>query len=247
MVATRHHHDIMVFNCACFVDAAVVGIDPLKCETLGRIQAVVVRFFQQGFFGRHVAVVLVRRVAARMACWRDHFDHQQVVSTRIVLGEDVAHIARVGAFSAHAAAHGGPVDAAHGMPPLARRTAQRDLCIACGCDGQRLAAGHVQRVRRLLGEHAVARTQPREHGVADPHFDGAGEHDQTQLARASVKRFVVARSQPQGTETHMRPAGPLGRDLADFSPGGGLDEQAHGVQLPSRLTMARSVSWPFLA
>ena len=63
VIAFRHHHHVAILHRHGFVEAAIVGVDALKGEALGRVDAVVVGFLEPGLGRRGIAVVLVRRVA----------------------------------------------------------------------------------------------------------------------------------------------------------------------------------------
>ena len=254
VVAARHHHHIVVLDHAGLVEAAVVGVDPLEGEALRRVEPVVVGFFQQRLLRRHVAVVLVRGIAARMATRRDDLGHQQVIGGRVVGHQHVADMAGVAALAAHAAAHGAAVDAAHRLAALVRGGAQRHFRRAARGDEHRLAAGHIERVGRLLLEDALARAQTGVRRAADLNVDRAGQHDQAEFARAGLERFALAGLQAQGPEADVRPASRFRRDVADLAAGGGLDQQGGLGHVGSwrlsgqtalasmRSTMARSVS-----
>ena len=110
VVAARHHDNIVVFHSAGFVNASVISVNPLEGKALRRIQTVVVGFFQQGFHWRLLHVMLVRRVAGRMAGGRHHLDHQKMVCGWVIMRQNVANIAGIRAFATHTAAHAGGVD-----------------------------------------------------------------------------------------------------------------------------------------
>src|SRR5450830_1218900 len=102
VVTLGHHHQVAVFHRHRLVDAAVVGVHPLEHETLRRVDLVVIGFFEKALVRQVVGVVLVRRVARRVPGRRAHFHHQQGMGG-LAVGQDVAHVAGVGAFAAHAA------------------------------------------------------------------------------------------------------------------------------------------------
>ena len=248
VIAARHHHDVVVLHRAGLVQAAVVGVDALEGEALRRVQPVVVGLFELRLGGRRLGVVLVRRIARRMAGGRDDLDHQQVRRGRVVVRQDVADIARVRTLTAHAAAHRCRVDHAHmARRGVARRAAQRHFGVHRGLHDDVHAGRHIDRGGRLLVEHALARAERSVGDAVHRDVDLARQHHQAEFTRAGVERLALTRRQAQRAKTDVRPTGALGRDLDDFAPGGPrLGEQAAGhAEAPAaafrRSTMRLSV------
>src|SRR3546814_7444318 len=63
VIAARHHHHLAVADGDRLVEIARVGIDALEGEPLWGIEPVVIGLLERGFLTRHIAVVLVRRIA----------------------------------------------------------------------------------------------------------------------------------------------------------------------------------------
>src|SRR5579864_4889180 len=78
MVAARDHHDVAILDGERFVERAVVGVDALERESLRRPQPAVIRLLQRAFPRQVLGIVLVRRIARRVAARRANLDHQQV-------------------------------------------------------------------------------------------------------------------------------------------------------------------------
>lgn len=52
VIALGHHDDVVAFHRHGFIELAVIGVNALKGKALGRVEAVVVGFFQQRLMGR---------------------------------------------------------------------------------------------------------------------------------------------------------------------------------------------------
>src|SRR3546814_3497912 len=104
VIAARHHHHLAVAYGDRLVEIARVGIDALEGEPLWGIEPVVIGLLERGFLTRHIAVVLVRRIARPIPARRDDLDDKQAVGG-LALGQDVAHKALVSAAAAHLARH----------------------------------------------------------------------------------------------------------------------------------------------
>ncbi|OEZ77128.1 hypothetical protein JAB5_25880 [Janthinobacterium sp. HH103] len=235
VVATRHHHHVVVFHGHGFVNAAVIRVDALVGKALLRMEAVVIGFFQRTFGWNIVAVVLVRRIAGRMAGRRDDFHHQQAVRLGR-LRQDVAHIARVGALAAHGARHGGRFDQARRTVGRGRGAAQGHLGGAHGRDTHRGFQRHIHGVGRDVLEDAGALADAFPYVIARLHRDRARQHDEAQLAVARLQADVFAGLQPVRGKAHVRPAGRFRRDFHNLAAGlACFDQQrAHAASRPRR-------------
>ena len=170
-----------------------------------------------------------------MAGRREHFDHQQMLCSRVVVRQDVADIARVAARAAYAAPHAGRINHPQRTWRLAgRRRAQGDLCAARCRNAQGLARRHINSSRRDVVKHTVAHTQPGKALALHGHIDGAAEHHQAQFFVAGVQAFCLAGCQTQGAKADISPAGALGCDVDNLTAfWRRLDQQgAHHVKHP---------------
>ncbi|OEZ87862.1 hypothetical protein JAB5_02510 [Janthinobacterium sp. HH103] len=206
VVATGHHHHVVVFHGHGFVDGAVIRVDALVGKALFGMEPVVIRFLQRAFGWNIVAVVFMRRIAGRMAGRRDDFHHQQAVRLGR-LRQDVAHIARVGALAAHGARHGGRFDQARRTVGRGRGAAQGHLGGAHGRDTHRGVQRHIHGVGRDVLEDAGALADAFPDVIARLHRDRARQHDEAQLAVARLQRQDLARRKAVRGKAHMRPAG----------------------------------------
>ncbi|MCY1185800.1 hypothetical protein D9M73_266140 [compost metagenome] len=63
MITLGHDHQVAVFHGHGLIDAAIVGVHPLEHEAQGRVDLVVIGFFEKALVRQVVGVVLVWRVA----------------------------------------------------------------------------------------------------------------------------------------------------------------------------------------
>ncbi len=153
-----------------------------------------------------------------MAGRRAHLHHEQVRGGRVVVRQDVADVARVRAAAAHAAAHGGRVDAPHLAPRIVGgRAAQRHLGGVPGRDPHVAARGNVEGRGRGVVEDAGARAETGVNHALDVDIDRAAQHDDAQLALARRQRFGLSRRQAQRAEADVLPARLLRRDGDDLA------------------------------
>ena len=214
VIALGHQHDIAVLDRHGFVQAAVVGIDALEAEALRRVEAVVVGLFQMGFARQVVPVVLVWRVARRIAGGRDDLDDEQRIR-RLVLGQDVGDVAGVRALAADLLAEIVRADDADWQAALeAGCRADREFQIGRGGDRP---VGTLRQINRpgLALERAHPLAEFAERLATGRDLALAGDEDEAGLAGAGLGRDGFARLQAMHIEADIGPAGAFRRDMGD--------------------------------
>ncbi len=104
MIAPRHHTTSPSSTAIDLVELALtagvgVGVDALEAQSPAAGSAGGSRSPRDRIPGQIVPVVLVRRIARRVAAGRDDLDHQQRIR-RLALGQHIGDVARVGALAA---------------------------------------------------------------------------------------------------------------------------------------------------
>src|SRR5690554_73548 len=232
VVAARHQHRVAVADGDGLVERAVAGVDALERKALRRADAVVVGFLQRGFLAGHGGVVLVRRVAGPVPARRHHLHHQQAVG-RLGLGQDVAHVARIGAGAANLARHPAGVDHPRRLVPPARRGADRKLGVAARGHAPGHPGRHVDRARGAILERRRPPAESGEGLVAGGDVGAAGNQHQAGFAAGLAAAAALAVGEPGQAEADVRPAG-AGRGHVDdgaVGTGGSLADVESGHQV----------------
>jgi hypothetical protein len=214
VVAARHQHHVAVLDADGLVQAAVVGIDALEGEALGRVDAVIIGLLQRRLLGRNIAVVLMRRIARPVAGRRHRLDHQQALG-RFGLRKDVAHEALIGPRSARLPAHAIGRDQPGRTGARAWRGADGDLRIARGGDGDGQASWDVDRARSGVLEHRGATADAGEPLTASRDIGLARQDDNAGFAVGERKSHRLTRGQLADFQADIAPAGALRRDVDD--------------------------------
>ena len=76
VIATRNHDHVSIFNGDCFINGAVVRVDPLDGKALWRVQSMVIGFLERSLLALGCRIVLMRRVARPMTARSDDLDHK---------------------------------------------------------------------------------------------------------------------------------------------------------------------------
>ena len=109
MITPRYEDDIAILDRHGLVKITRVAVDAVEDKALRRIDAMIVGFLEQAFYGHIIDVVLVRRIARRISTWRPDLDDQNRLGG-LILGQDIADVADIGALAANAAANGTRLD-----------------------------------------------------------------------------------------------------------------------------------------
>jgi hypothetical protein len=181
VVAFWDHGDVAVFDGHRFVELAIVGVDALKGEALGWVEAVVIGFLKLGFVGQVVLVVLVAGIGRGAAVGGDDFNNEQAFGALVLLGQNVADITRVGArasgFNREFIGRNHKSSAAS----LGGGGANVDDAIGCGCD-RPFGFGWNVDVPGLALEHRHAVTYDTKAFAIDFDVTLAGDEDDAGLA-----------------------------------------------------------------
>ena len=188
VVAARHHDDVVILDGHRLVERAIVGVDALEREALRRIEPVIVRFLERALGGHRVGVVLVRRIARRMAGRRDHLDDQQRLGG-LVLRQDVADVARVRALPAHRAPHRRRLDQPRRHALRAGAVHSAISASVCAGDAHVASGRQIDGVRRDVLERARAPADFAPCEIAALHRHAARDDDDAQLAPAGRGRI----------------------------------------------------------
>ncbi len=225
MIAAGHHHDVAVLDGHRLVERAIVGVDALEREALRRIEAVIIGFFEEALGGNRVGVVLVRRIARRVARRGDDFDDQQRLRGGI-LRQDVAHVTRVRALPAHGAPHRRRVDPSRRHTPRGGRGAERDLGVRLAGDAHVAPGRKIGGVGRDILERARPLAEPVPGDVAAFHRHASRDDHDAELARTGRPGVGFARREPECLETDIVPTRRLRRHARNGAPGARrLDQQ----------------------
>src|SRR5450830_1422860 len=190
----------------------------------------VIGFFEKALVRQVVGVVLVRRVARRVPGRRAHLHHQQGMGG-LAVGQDVAHVAGVGAFAAHAAFALFGADQARLETRRTGRGADRDLhvtqCRHLGVGARRQVNGK----GRFVFKHrlTIAEVLPAKTVALDRH--PPAEQHQAQLLVTGRDRQGFAQAQAVGGKADVVQA-------AFF-------EGDHG--LPAFIALDQQAHWPVLS
>ena len=76
MVTPRHEDDIAILDRHGLVKVTRIGVYAVEDKALRRIDAMIVGFLEQAFYGHIVGVVLVGRIARRVSAWSSDLDDQ---------------------------------------------------------------------------------------------------------------------------------------------------------------------------
>src|SRR5258708_3415083 len=115
----------------------------------------VVGFLEQTLFRNVFHLVVLRGVALKGSALGFYL-HDKGGRNGLVLGQDIANVARIGAFSASAAAHGGGLDEPGGKFTLCRGASHREFSTGLGGNGKFCARRHVDCVRGSVFKNALA-------------------------------------------------------------------------------------------
>ncbi len=172
--------------------------------------------------------MLVRRIAGPVSGGRDDLHHKQAFRLRLIV-QNIAHIARVGARSAHLL----PDSLGADQPGLARARAGRgadcDLCFAFGAYVEGQACGYIDRGWRSI-EHARSAANAGEACVACGDRNPAAQDNEASLPPFLSALEALARFQPDYAEADVSPACALRGDVDERAVGGrggGTDTQIH--------------------
>ena len=132
---------------------------------------------------------------------------------RFGFGQDVAHVAGVGAAATHLARHARGVDQPRRAARPAGRAADRELGLAARDDRPGHARGHVDRARRAVLERRGATAHAGVVGVGGGDVGRAADQHQAGLAIVAAAFVALAVGQLHQPETHVRPSGALRGDV----------------------------------
>src|SRR5580704_2642814 len=155
MVTPRHKDDIAVLDGHGLVKVTRVAVDAVEDKALRRIDAMIVGFLEQAFYGDIVDVVLVGRIARRVSAWSPDLDDQNGLGG-LILGQDIADVADIGALAANAAANGTRLDKPWWKFTVCRCTSHRKLDSGIGGHGELRAWRQVNRIGRSVFKNAHA-------------------------------------------------------------------------------------------
>ena len=236
VIAPRHHHHTAIFHGDGFVQAAIVGIDALKGESLRRIEAVVIGFLQAGFAAFNGAVVLVRGITRPVAGRGDHFHHEELFG-RHIAKQDVAHLAPVSALAAHLRRALVRGDQAGRKAPFGGGLAQGDFQLGQGFDREVVAGRHIHGKRRLRIERAVSRAEIAPLLLRCRNMGQAGDDHDAHFGVVAALFQARARFEPEHFKAHVLPVGRLRIDVEDAARGfcPGPDVQTRHAEILSLL------------
>ena len=154
MVATRHKDNIAIFDSHRLIDVARVGINALENKALRRVNTMIVGFFEQTLGRNVIHIVFVRRIARGVRTWGLDLYNKEGLSG-LVLGQDVADVASIGAFSARAASHGGRFNEPRRKFTFCRGASHGEFEIGPAGNGEFRARGHVDCIRGRIFKNAL--------------------------------------------------------------------------------------------
>ena len=119
----------------------------------------IIGFFQIGFGWIVVLVVFVAGIAGPIAIRGPNLCHQQAIGPILVFHHDRVDISRVGPLPPFFHWLGTRRDRTRRMPPLARRTTNREFKIGLRGDFPDGLVGYIECMRRLAAENIGPQTQ----------------------------------------------------------------------------------------
>jgi len=85
VVTLGHHDHIVVLDRHGFIKRTIIGVNTLKGKSLGRVEAMIVGFFQAGLSRHVVGIVPVGRIVRPVAAQYHYFNVQQVVLLEVAI------------------------------------------------------------------------------------------------------------------------------------------------------------------
>jgi hypothetical protein len=193
MVTPRYEDDIAVLDGHGLVKVTRVAVDAVEDKALRRIDAMIVGFLEQAFYGDIVDVMLVGRIARRVAAWSPDLDDQNGLGG-LILGQDIADVADIGALAANAAANETRLDKPHRKFTFCGCTSHPKLDSGFGGHGELRAWRQVNRIWGSVfkNAHASADFLPIE--AVGLSGDYPGQNDHAKLVGVVGKAQSLARN-----------------------------------------------------
>jgi hypothetical protein len=177
MVTPRYEDDIAVLDGHGLVKVTRVAIDAVEDKALRGIDAMIVGFLEQAFYGDIVDVMLVGRIARRVSARSPDLDDENGFSG-LILGQDIADVSDIGALAANAAANGTRLDKPHRKFTFCGCTCHPKLDIGFGGHGKLRAWRQVNRIggNVFKNAHASADFLPTEALGLSGDYPGQNDH-----------------------------------------------------------------------
>ena len=211
VVAFGHHDDIVVRHGHGFVQAAIIGINALKRESLGWIDTVVIGLFETRFLRPAISIMLVWGITGPIAARRQDLADQQALGARIAK-KDVANMPAIRTLPARLVLAVFRLDQPGGIPAFGRCPANRKLKVGVGLDDEILIWRNVHRVGCVLVEYRCPLAEVPPGFVLGADAGLTGKDNEADFGAAAGVLQAHAFLELESLKSHIFPARRFGID-----------------------------------
>ena len=144
VVALGHQDHITISRGHGFIERPIFRVDPLHCEALSGVEAVIIGFLKIGHIRIGVFIVPVAGVAGPIACGREDLCDEQTVGHVAIFHCYIIYKTGVLAFAAWGEGDARRAKPLRAVAPFARRGADGQGAFCGGCGLPVLIIGHIE-------------------------------------------------------------------------------------------------------